>query len=54
MLILQCHHLIANKNIYNPDPESLMKMVGIIKSKELYYVIKAVKDIHSKYKNKSR
>jgi len=37
--------LIANKDTYNPNPESIMEMAGIIKLDEPFDAVKAVRDI---------
>ena len=37
--------LIANEDTYNPDPESIMEMGGIIKLNEPFDAVQAVRDI---------
>jgi len=38
-------HLIMNKDTYNPDPERSRKMIGIIKTKELFDTQKVIREI---------
>ncbi|KZX14463.1 hypothetical protein [Methanobrevibacter filiformis] len=40
-------HLIRNKDTYNPDPDELMEMAGIIKIDKPFDTLKAIKEVRS-------
>jgi len=38
-------HLILNKDTYNPDPDRLMKMAGIVKGCKPFNAVKLIREI---------
>ena len=38
-------HLITNKDTYNPDPEGVMKMAGIIKGCKPFNAVELVREM---------